>query len=131
VELERDVPMEAMSIPSHFETISEFRMEPFDSKRLIAFYERMGFRDLKQRVLNRIRSGSSQTNPSNSSKGGRYDSILDQGTRRVKSTSSTKAKANSYRVQSNKNGGHNGSQFSNQLKYKSPPEPSDFNDVPF
>ena len=52
----RNVPMEAMNIPSHFQRISDFRMEALNEDRLLAFYDRMEFHDLKKRVQNRIQN---------------------------------------------------------------------------
>ena len=68
-----------MGIPSHFDSISDFRMEPFDSDRLIAFYDRMGFRDLKRRVQSRINSARKEKpKPRVTSTLGKvYDAILD------------------------------------------------------
>ncbi len=68
-----------MGIPSNFETISEFRMEPLNSNRLIAFYDRMGFRDLKRRVRGRLESvKGKKLKPKASSRLGEvYDAMLD------------------------------------------------------
>ena len=68
-----------MGIPSHFDSISDFRMESFDSDRLIAFYDRMGFRDLKRRVQSRIKSAQKEKpKPRVTSTLGKvYDAILD------------------------------------------------------
>ena len=122
-------------------------MDPFDSQRLLEFYDRMGFRDLKRRIQNRINTKSQKPMETNSSISGRYDSILEdkKGTRSTsvsKQNSSFSERYDSILEDSNSNstsstddpsveGSSVGSQFGNYLEYKAPPEPDEFDDVPF
>ena len=118
VELERNVPMEAMSIPSNFKTISEFRMAAFDQDRLFKFYDRMGFRDLKRRVKSQInfsqKSRESNKPIMSSGESDKYESILGDQPSRTK----RRDKPTSTR-------------FTDEATYKSPPKENDFEDVPF
>jgi hypothetical protein len=48
------IPIEEITMPAHFDTISEFCMGELEPKRLLAFYEEMGFWDLKRRFESRL-----------------------------------------------------------------------------
>ena len=78
VELERKVPLETMSFPSQFNNVSDFRMEKLDSKRLLDFYERMGFRDIKRRLKSRLSQQDKKKQPSRFD---RFESVVDSGKR--------------------------------------------------
>lgn len=56
VELVRDVPLERMTFPHGYTKISELYTEQLDPDRLLDFYDRMGFRDLKRRVGNQLKN---------------------------------------------------------------------------
>ncbi|GAX20564.1 DNA polymerase I [Fistulifera solaris] len=49
-----DLPVEDMTFPEGQNQVSELRMEPMNENRIIAFYDEMGFRDLKQRFTARL-----------------------------------------------------------------------------
>ncbi len=49
-----DLPVEEMTFPEGLRQVSELRMEPMNENRIIAFYDEMGFRDLKQRFTARL-----------------------------------------------------------------------------
>lgn len=67
VELDRQVPMEIMSFPNGMDKASELRMEAIDGDRILAFYDVMGFRDLKRRVEGRLKQGGPAPRRSSSS----------------------------------------------------------------
>lgn len=71
VELERKVPLKTMSFPS-------LRMEKLDSKRLLDFYERMGFRDIKRRLKSRLSQQDKKKQPSRFDG---FESVVDSGKR--------------------------------------------------
>jgi hypothetical protein len=52
--LETSIPIEEITMPAHFDTISEFCMGELEPERLLAFYEEMGFWDLKRRFESRL-----------------------------------------------------------------------------
>jgi len=54
VRLETSIPIEEITMPAHFDTISEFCMGELEPERLLAFYEEMGFWDLKRRFESRL-----------------------------------------------------------------------------
>ena len=147
VELERNVPLESMSIPTHFNSISDFRMEAFDSERLLKFYDRMGFRDLKRRMQSRIEfarkkpmqyksqssnrndagvDATTQTNDAivddKLSSLSRYDSILEGTSLSKNDKPSTNSNSDISRFSMRKKVDYN---------YTNPPEPEEFTDVPF
>jgi DNA polymerase-1 len=51
VELERNVPMHKLTLPGGFQ-VSELQMELMDADRIVAFYDSMGFQDIKRRFQN-------------------------------------------------------------------------------
>jgi DNA polymerase-1 len=56
VELERHVPMEAMmGLSEDFENLTDLRMEVMDPDRILAFYNEMGFRQLKRHLEQRLK----------------------------------------------------------------------------
>ena len=110
VELERNVPLEVMSFPKHFERVSDFRMEVLDNDRLLTFYETMGFRDLKDRVKSRLpnlRRQASKALPTVD----KYSSIVEEVTPSRQS--------------------QKGNGFSSRSNFEQPPKAEDFPDVPF
>jgi 5'-3' exonuclease len=55
VELDRAIPADQMTtVPIAMTKVTSLRMEPMNGDRLLAFYDEMGFRDLKRRVENRL-----------------------------------------------------------------------------
>ena len=118
--------MEAMSIPPQFKTVSDFRMQPFDPDRLLQFYDRMGFRDLKKRVRSQIDFGKRTTQAKPTTVPGRYDSILEggKGGKSSGNMSTQLSPPQDPKPQRSSN-------FEKSMKYKPPPQPSDFDDVPF
>lgn len=139
-----------MSIPSHFKHVSDFRMEKFNPDRLLSFYDRMGFRDLKKRMKNRISSASSDNDrrnvlsSSSSTNSKYYDSILERksvGTSRSQSTSISERYGSILETNGSSDddivgttpsiGGDKSLYFSNATNYTAPPEPEEYTDVPF
>lgn len=117
VELERNVPLDVMSFPKHFDGVSDFRMESFDQERLLAFYTRMGFHDLKKRVESRLPNLGRRSPPPSTSTD-KYSSILDDV-----SPSPPSKKSQSNQIQ--------GNGFAARSNFKAPPKPDDYSDVPF
>ena len=103
-------------------------MEQFDSERLLAFYHRMGFRDLKRRVRSRIDHIQKKTPVSSTTD--RYSSILEGGNSR-NAASSKRPLAGGNRSHTKYSGDKQTGQFANKMVYKAPPAPSEFDDVPF
>ena len=66
-----------MSFPSQFNNVSDFRMEKLDSNRLLEFYERMGFRDIKRRLKSRLSLQDKKQSP----RFDRFESVVDSGKR--------------------------------------------------
>lgn len=67
VELNRTVPMKSISgFPEGVCKVRELRMEPIDSDRLMAFYDQMGFRELKRTLENRLNGITSTKRKSSS-----------------------------------------------------------------
>ena len=145
VELERNVPLDLMTIPAHFGSISEFRMESLNTDRLLAFYERMGFSDLKRRVENRIsfppRAGVTKndatatpttiTTPIASNGPSKYyDSIMEEASLKSGNNGNTEPSARSNSDDDDDVGG-GGIEFSNSANFSKPPKPDEYNDVPF
>ncbi len=140
VELERNISLEAMSFPTHLESVSDIRMERFDSDRLIKFYERMGFKDLKKRVRSRL-PNNKQPPPSVLD---RYSSISEdaKGKRRARKPApslldryssiadDTNSQAESKSKPQPETKYDKGNGFSTP-NFKQPPKPEDFSDVPF
>jgi DNA polymerase-1 len=107
VELERNVPLDVMSFPKHVDGVSDFRMEALDKDRLLNFYEKMGFRDLKDRAQSRLPKLGRQASPTTD----KYSSIVDD----------VPASSHSQK----------GNGFSSRSNFKAPPKLEDFPDVPF
>jgi hypothetical protein len=56
VELNRSVPRELMTgFPQNVDFVRELRMEPIDVDRLLAFYDEMGFKELKRTLQQRVK----------------------------------------------------------------------------
>ena len=62
VELERNVPGGSLVSSAPFERVDDIRMEKLNEDRLIAFYEKMGFRDLTKRVQSRLPNQNQKAN---------------------------------------------------------------------
>ena len=62
VELERNVPGDSLVSSAPFERVDDIRMEKLNEDRLIAFYEKMGFRDLTKRVQSRLPNQNQKAN---------------------------------------------------------------------
>ncbi len=161
VELEKNVPLEAMSIPSRFKLVSDFRMEKFNPDRLLSFYDRMGFQDLKKRMKSRISSASSDNDKRNvlssssSTINKYYDSILERKrdvTSRSQSSSiserygsilethgssdddivgTTPSMGGDNKIDDDHLGLDQSLCFSDATNYTVPPEPEEYTDVPF
>jgi DNA polymerase-1 len=57
VALETNIPWERLEmdpISSQQQTVAAFRMEPMNADRILAFYDKMGFYTIKQRLLERL-----------------------------------------------------------------------------
>ena len=67
VELDRAVPLNVMTMPDHYTTVSELKMAPLSSDALFNFYEEMGFYDLTMRLKRRLGMFGSDGNNSESS----------------------------------------------------------------
>ena len=116
------------------ESISEIRAEAFDHERLFKFYDRMGFRDLKKRVGSRLPNGGRRARtddndtpktsgtPAAMSLSERYSSILDP---------SSKARKGTYEWNDSAYETGGTRTFSARRRFKAPPKPEDFSDVPF
>lgn len=117
VELERNVPLHVMSFPTHFDGVSDFRMEAFDKERLLSFYDRMGFRDIKMRVQSRLPKATTSFTSSFSQ---RYSSILEDA--------SPSSRQKSRQPRGDKLSGNG---FSRNSTFIEPPKPEDYSDVPF
>ncbi len=116
VELERNVPIEDMSFPSHLTGVSDLRMEKLDPERLVKFYERMGFRDLKKRFKSRIMNDARRTLSSTPQMTDKYSAIMEITSTSTQEETSAKSVGNG---------------FSKSRSYRSPPKPEDYLDVPF
>ena len=111
VELERGLSAEEMSFPSQLNSVSEIRMEILDRNRLLKFYERMGFRDLKRRIQSRLPNYGRVASPI----ADKYSSITENAQRQSESILEER--------------GGNG--FTSVSTFKSPPKAEDYPDVPF
>ncbi len=146
-----------MDIPSHFNTISDFRMEPLNSDRLLKFYDRMGFRDLKRRVTSRINSAQKlKPKPQFTSRLGQTYDAMFEGKKDVEDAKSNPPqrippKAAEPKIRTEGVGDSNNlgnetrtldqnelndqleteGQFGGQTQFIAPPDESDFDDVPF
>ena len=67
VELDRAVPLNVMTMPDHYTTVSELKMAPLSSDALFNFYEEMGFYDLTMKLKRRLGTSGSDGNNSESS----------------------------------------------------------------
>ena len=109
-----------MSLPDSFQGVSDFRMEPIDSGRLLGFYETMGFRDMKRRITDKLRLSAKHI-PARANAGKTYDtnsSVVNNGTT-----------MNNSRKQYYKRGG-TGNGFKAPKNFQAPP-PDSFDDIPF
>lgn len=61
VQLVHNVPMELMSFPNGTSTVADLRIEPLNVDRILAFYDEMGFQDIKRRFLNTVRQSNGQS----------------------------------------------------------------------
>jgi DNA polymerase-1 len=63
VELDTSVPLDSMTMPENFTTVSELRMEAISGDNLLLFYENMGFSDMVRRWKGRLSGfkGSEET----------------------------------------------------------------------
>ena len=111
------ISLEDMSFPTHYQNISDIRMESFDKDRLIKFYETMGLHELKRRVTSRLPKKRNGRAPSGFD---RYVSITDEQLPEQHFRSSK-----SVKTEENDQG------FSTPSTFKNPPTPEDFSDVPF
>jgi 5'-3' exonuclease len=69
VELKRDVPTHMMNSQEEYVDVANLRMQPMDPDRIVAFYEAMGFYDIKRRFQNSLNRGAPQKKrPINSNK---------------------------------------------------------------
>lgn len=104
VQLEQNIPLNSIIFSSHYETVSDFRTELLQIERLLKFYDRMGFKDLKARVKSRLPKVPSII----SNNDGRYNAIFDEH----QSVSRKK-------------------KFNQNSTYRRPPSENDISDVPF
>jgi len=57
VELERNVDTaQIIGLPSDDDAVTQLRMQSLDDDRLLGFFKKMGFYDLRKRVENMIRT---------------------------------------------------------------------------
>ena len=116
VELDRAVPLDVMTMPDHYTTVSELKMAPLSSEALFNFYEEMGFYDLTMRLRRRLgvsASDVSKSDPSGNASG---------------STSTTaRTRTESAPLNDNIRQGL----IMHQMRKSSPPTPEDYDDVPF
>ena len=54
VALKSEVPRANMTFPEEVQSVQELRTQAFDKDRLMAFYDEMGFRDLKRRLTSLV-----------------------------------------------------------------------------
>jgi hypothetical protein len=108
-----------MSLPDSFQGVSDFRMEPLDSGRLLGFYETMGFRDMKRRITDRLKL-SAKLIPAQVNAGKTYDTDSSV----VNGTTMSNSRKQDY-----KRGG-TGNGFKAPKNFQTPP-PDSFDDIPF
>lgn len=116
VELDRAVPLDVMTMPDHYTTVSELKMAPLSSEALFNFYEEMGFYDLTMRLRRRL--GVSASDVSESSSSGNDSG----GTSTTASTRTSSAPLNDNIRQG---------LIMHQMRKSAPPKPEDYDDVPF
>ena len=56
VTLDEFIPVSKMTLPPSFQDVSAFRMSPFDTNKLLAFYKRMELRSCQNQLESRLRS---------------------------------------------------------------------------
>lgn len=110
VELERNIPLDKMSLPSSFQDVEDLRMESIDSSRLLGFYRNMGFKDLERRIAERLRFSH------------KYVS--------VKRDAGTEQNAARNVIFNTRREPWSGDCFTTPKQFRTPPEES-FDDVPF
>jgi 5'-3' exonuclease len=72
VELVRTIPDNLMTLPEGL--LTDWRMEPLNSDRIVAFYDEMGFKDIKRRFQNQLQRGTPhKPKPSRSNKREKVD----------------------------------------------------------
>jgi DNA polymerase-1 len=57
VELKRDIPYDSMSFPDGIKRVADLRMQDLDEARMVAFYDAMGFKNMKRLFVNRLGKG--------------------------------------------------------------------------
>jgi 5'-3' exonuclease len=57
VDLRRNVPLDAMTFPDGVDLVAHLLIQEFNPDRILAFYDQMGFRDLKRRFQNQLQRG--------------------------------------------------------------------------
>ena len=96
-----------MTVSSPVVNVSDIYVESFDPDRLLKFYDKMGFRDLKRRLAARLSNRSGYEKSPNSS----YQKSRDDSLNFIDKKAATNAFVSSRK--------------------QSPPNPDDFGDVPF
>jgi len=139
VELDAAVPLEAMTMPDHYTSVSELKMASFSSKKLLTFYEENGLQDLAFRLKRRLpgddTSRSATNNSSNAatsagSQAGLDDVKGDEVETEVSSVNQDNSvEENVPNVALNENI-RRGLIMHNRRR-QAPPDPEDFSDVPF
>lgn len=118
VELDRAVPLDVMTMPDHYTTVSELKMAPLSTEALFNFYEEMGFYDLTFRLRRRLGMSVSDVSQGDSndnrspSKGG---------------SAATSSRTDSAPLNDNIRQGL----IMHQMRKSAPPKPEDYDDVPF
>jgi len=120
VELDKAVPLEVMTMPDHYESISELKMAPLSSEALFKFYEEMGFYDLTMRLKRRL--GISGSDVGSESNDGNTNSSSKEG-----SANTSIGRVDSAPLNDNIRQGL----IMHQMRKSAPPKPEDFDDVPF
>lgn len=136
VELDAGVPLESMTMPGHYSSVSELKMASFSSNKLFAFYEENGLHDLAFRLKRRLPSDDTSTSNNNSNAaasdnqaeldGVKGDDIETEASL-VNQDNSVENSAPSAALNENIRRGL----IMHSRRRQAPPEPSDFSDVPF
>ena len=113
VELDRAVPLNVMTMPDHYTTVSELKMAPLSSDALFNFYEEMGFYDLTMRLKRRLGMSGSDGNSESSAMAGEAD---------AKQIRTGNAPVNDNIRQG---------LIMHQMRKSEAPKPEDYDDVPF
>lgn len=139
VELDAAVPLESMTMPDHYTSVSELKMASFSSKKLLTFYEENGLQDLAFRLKRRLPSDDTSRPTSNNNGNAAasadnqagVDDVKDDGMETEASSVNQDNLVENSVPSATLNENIRRGLIMHNSRRQAPPDPEDFSDVPF